>query len=280
MDPKKSPLQIMEEAALAQPSLWPDPDELAMGDKFGVGEFTGERLAARDPERYRAICSALANGMGIRRIARAYRVSTNTVAVIRGVEGLSIETIKQGLAASCRHGAAMAVERIIEEMDLIKRESLPIVAGVLIDKAQLLEGQPTQIHGQADAPRDWDQARQAIRQARGRVIEDAPETGLGARNAATKGEDAHAGLPEPRPETGDCLATDSQSPVKPSPLNAPAHSGHVPGHDTTDQGTPGTDQGTPAQLVRPGGGGGSSAAAAPRTPIDSATENFDTKEPL
>jgi hypothetical protein len=283
MDP--SPFQQIFDRETAQPTLWPDPDTLAMGDKFQAGQFTGERLAAQDPDRYRAICGALANGMSLRSIARAYQVSTNTVAAVREREGLTIETLKQRLADQARLGAGLAIERMIEEIDHFKRESLPIVAGVLIDKSQLLDGQPTQIHGQPEAPADWDAARQAIRQARGRTIDTAQETGLIPQSEQTKGSTPAgtlAALPEPGPMAGlatrDGVTPDLQSPVSLSTSKDSGAAGHGAGHDTARPRHAGDRHGTPPTNETTRGGGGSDAASAAATSIGSGAENFDTKE--
>lgn len=286
-----TPLQTHDDDEAAQPGLpgLPDPDTLSMGDKWTAGQFTGERLLQLDPERYRAICGALANGMGIRSISRAYRVSTNTVAAVRDREGCTIETLKQRLAADCLHGAAIATERLIEEVDLVKRETLPIVIGVLTDKAQLLSGQPTQIHGQAEAPQDWDAARQAIRQARGRTIDIPAETGLIPEDGQTKGEPARepapapAELPEPMPRpaivTPDYQTTDSQSPVSLATGRHPSTAGNAAGHDEHAPTRAPGEHGTPTPTrSQPGGGGGRSASDDAVTLIGSGSETFEAKE--
>ncbi|MCX8511416.1 MAG: helix-turn-helix domain-containing protein, partial [Chthoniobacteraceae bacterium] len=48
-----------------------------------TGEFSGERLLARRPEVYRAICRMSAEGLSMSAMARALGVSRNTVAAVQ-----------------------------------------------------------------------------------------------------------------------------------------------------------------------------------------------------
>ena len=51
------------------------------------------------------------------------------------------------MARDCRTAGRMAVSRMIEEMADMPKSSLPIIAGVMIDKMQILEGEPSAIIG-------------------------------------------------------------------------------------------------------------------------------------
>jgi hypothetical protein len=106
------------------------------------GRFTGE-IVARNRERYAAIVRALAEGFGIRQIARAFHVSCNTIFAIRDREGHAIETEKKQLAGLMGRFVRMSVERLIEEHDQIPVGQLPVALGIVQDKRALLEGDPT-----------------------------------------------------------------------------------------------------------------------------------------
>lgn len=107
-----------------------------------AGRFTAA-LIARNQEKLEAVVEALAQGMSIRRIARAYEISVNTVLTVKRIHGAKIETEKQRLGVACFDVARMAVERIRDEMDDMPKASLPIIAGIMTDKGLLLTGAPT-----------------------------------------------------------------------------------------------------------------------------------------
>ncbi|MCF7762783.1 MAG: hypothetical protein K9N62_03835 [Verrucomicrobia bacterium] len=125
------------------------------------GKFTGERIA-RDRARYDAIIRALGEGMGIRHIARAFRISTHTVQAIRDREGLAIATQKKEVASLMGRFIRTGVERLCDELDTIPIGQLSVSIGIISDKKALLEGDPTEIvehrsgePATPDAVRDW-----------------------------------------------------------------------------------------------------------------------------
>jgi hypothetical protein len=89
----------------------------------------------------------LAEGLGLRAIARAYKVSVNTVRGIMVRETGPIDTDKKGISLSLRQFARLAVDRMIEEVDLIPIDKLPIAAAIAVDKFQVLDGEATVITG-------------------------------------------------------------------------------------------------------------------------------------
>lgn len=174
------------------------------------GEFTGERLYAQDPDRYRAIVGALAEGIGLRAIARAYKVSPNTVRAIRVREAGPIDTEKKEISLRLRQFARMASDRLVEEVDEIPVDKLPLATAIVIDKMQLLDGEATTISGTAGPSFDPERFNQMV-QAIGREV---PETGFsGEENAqSARPSDPVAELPEasnlePLPAAG----TDAES---------------------------------------------------------------------
>lgn len=107
------------------------------------GHFTGERLFRFKPEIYRMITCAIAEGLSVRQISRAFGVSTNTVMAVRDREPEAIDTEKRKVTSELRKFARMAIERLNEEIDHIDIDKLPIALGIVVEKWQLLEGQAT-----------------------------------------------------------------------------------------------------------------------------------------
>lgn len=104
------------------------------------GVFDGSRA---DHEKRAAIISALAEGLGVRQIARAFKVSPNTVLALRRNSAPDIDADKARAAGRFGDLRDLAVERMIEEIDSMPRQTLPIVAGIASDKHELLRGAPT-----------------------------------------------------------------------------------------------------------------------------------------
>lgn len=244
MSASDTPLSAIVEAG-AQPELFPG---LEAGESSTLGTFSGERLARQRPEVYRGVCQALAEGISARAIARAYRVSPGTVAAIREREAVSIGALKTGLAADARRGATLAIERIIEEIDQIKREQLPVVAGILIDKMQILEGAPTSITAQAQARgASFGDALDALRAQAGgiedaEIVAEVPAMGSGGEGENQTGASRAGGGGEVAPggglECGGEVATpgdgnggtDSQSVTDSSIYKGAGDCGHAGGH--------------------------------------------------
>lgn len=131
------------------PQLELIPSEL-LPDNYRVpddptGRSTGERVLRDRPALYESIVRALGEGMGIRQTARALDVHTDTVAAIRDRESHRVGTLKQVTASNLRRFAAVASERLLEEVDKLAPLQLAIATGIAIDKSQLLEGQATSI---------------------------------------------------------------------------------------------------------------------------------------
>ncbi len=138
------------------------------------GKFSGE-VVARNRERYRSIVGALAEGIGIRQIARAYHVSPNTVFGIRDREASMIETEKKQLAGLMGRFVRMSVERLIEEHDNIPIGQLAVSTGIIQDKRSALEGDPTirveVTHEVAVSPADLGAMLERMKRAQPAVIE-------------------------------------------------------------------------------------------------------------
>jgi hypothetical protein len=89
------------------------------------------------------IVNALANGDSKRAIARALRVSNNTVTVIAEQEWEQVESRKQRIVAQCERNATLAAEQLTErlETEKLSANQLVPVFGVSVDKLLALTGQ-------------------------------------------------------------------------------------------------------------------------------------------
>ena len=107
-----------------------------------AGRCTGARLEAREGLRD-GILAALAEGaVGSRRIALMFGVSREAVRALRmrAIQSGELDHVKQRLGRSMIALADAARERIIDEIDEMPRQSLPIIMGIATDKGQLLTG--------------------------------------------------------------------------------------------------------------------------------------------
>jgi hypothetical protein len=142
-DGVNTPLQAAEAAASAAPFLFSE-EEIGAERLEATGEFSGERLLARRPEVYRAICRMSAEGLSMSAMARALGVSRNTVAAVQDREQISIEQQKKELLRNVRTAARLSVERVVELVPSINNaKDAAIVAAVMVDKLQLLSGEAT-----------------------------------------------------------------------------------------------------------------------------------------
>jgi len=123
------------------------------------GEHTGVRLWNQDPDKYRVIVSLLAEGVGQLRVATLVHSSVHTVRAIKGRECAAIEKERALLASDGRSAAGLCIEAILERLanstarDKIPARDLGVLAGILIDKAELLAGRAT---SRVDINRDPD----------------------------------------------------------------------------------------------------------------------------
>jgi hypothetical protein len=91
------------------------------------------------------IVNALAAGDPHRAIARALRISNNTVAAVAEQEWRQVESRKARIAAQAERAATKAYERLNQKLDSeddIPLNQLTIIAGVSVDKLLALRGDP------------------------------------------------------------------------------------------------------------------------------------------
>lgn len=162
MDAKAStPIRSEEQQALSLPDApgieagW---EILTVSEDRARGKFTADQLAANESKRA-SVLRMLGQGLGISATARAHGMSRNTVLAAARRWAGQIEQEKQRLGAECFDVARLAVERMRDEMAEMPKASLPIIAGVMIDKGQLLSGAPTvrveHIEAGAASFNDW-----------------------------------------------------------------------------------------------------------------------------
>jgi hypothetical protein len=117
-----------------------------------AGSFTAARLFAKHPETVSRIQGLLAEGVGILRISRIVRVSPSTVIAVRDQSTIEIEKQSHAVGRTAMSIANQSLDAIQEAIDDPERRrkvsprDWAIIAGVTIDKAQLLAGLPTSIN--------------------------------------------------------------------------------------------------------------------------------------
>ena len=142
--PDDSLIARRAEQVAAAPPLFSEEVLDALASAEARGEFTGERLFSQRPDIYRAVVELLGQGVGVRQIARTLRVSHNTIAAVRHREGATVDTLKEQTIATLARFVGAASERLLEEVQTIKLESLPVALGIAAEKLLLLSGQATQ----------------------------------------------------------------------------------------------------------------------------------------
>ncbi len=155
------------------------------------GEFTAERLMESRPTIYRAIVDGLGQGLGVRQLCRAYRVSHHTVAAVMARESSAVATVKERTVSVLRTFGRLAADRLLDEVDQIPIQSLPIALGIAVEKAELLAGGATsRIEHTESGPTHDDY----IRMISGNVIEAelVPAIGFQGEEVAQKGDDVAA----------------------------------------------------------------------------------------
>jgi hypothetical protein len=92
-----------------------------------------------------AVLGAIAEGQGSRRVAAAFGVSREVVRALRrqALGSGELDLHKQSLGLDALALAREAIDRCRDEIEEMPRASLPILAGVMVDKALLLTGGAT-----------------------------------------------------------------------------------------------------------------------------------------
>ena len=92
-----------------------------------------------------AVLGAIAEGQGSRRVSAAFGVSREVVRALRrqALGSGELDLHKQSLGLDALALAREAIDRCRDEIEEMPRASLPILAGVMVDKALLLTGGAT-----------------------------------------------------------------------------------------------------------------------------------------
>ena len=142
--PKSSLLDKVAADESAAPSLFlVSTEEEGNQEMERRGEFTAERLMESRPTIYRALVDGLGQGLGVRQLCRAYRVSHHTVAAVMSRESSAVATLKERTVSVLRTFGRLAADRLLDEVDQIPIQSLPIALGIAVEKAELLSGGAT-----------------------------------------------------------------------------------------------------------------------------------------
>lgn len=190
--------------------------ELSESDKLAVeyrqGVYSGDQLRKSRPDMYALICELLADGsMSQRQISNVTGHSRNLISAISR-QSADIEPLKEKIAGRARNLAQICLERaeeIVTEGGKVTLRDLAILAGVAIDKSQLLSGEATQRIESIDSTSgadDFEEQFKALRQA---DVQELPDMGLAAEEPHTKGTG-----PDDLGAAG-CMVGGGSLPVKP-----------------------------------------------------------------
>jgi hypothetical protein len=147
-------------AAEAQMELGMSSGDMPAGLFFEECEvkprYTAERFFRKKPEAYRQVVALRAEGLGILRISKILSVHPYTVMAVLEREPTKIEMEKERLSRAARGAANLAVDGIIEDLAdentrrKVSARDKAIIAGVMIEKSELLVGRPTSINLNVD----------------------------------------------------------------------------------------------------------------------------------
>lgn len=130
------------------PSTELDLPELTEEERRGI--YTAERFFARDPEKYRACVTLLAEGKGQRKIAELLHVGVHTVRAVVRREAEVVATQKATVAAQYGYLAGRLIDSALEDVENPEKMAKTSVvqkmtaAAIATDKQQLLSGGATQ----------------------------------------------------------------------------------------------------------------------------------------
>jgi len=185
--------QVAEEESAAPSLFLISTEEQGNEEMERRGEFTAERLMESRPTIYKALVDGLGQGLGVRQLCRAYRVSHHTVAAVMARESAAVATVKERTVSVLRTFGRLAADRLLDEVDQIPIQSLPIALGIAVEKAELLSGGATsRIEHAESGPTHEDY----LRMIQGKVIdaELVPATGLEGEEASQKEADPVAAV--------------------------------------------------------------------------------------
>lgn len=162
--------------------------EVPEGDKWSgtPGQaHTAMRMREGDPEKYAAVVEALRSTGNITNTAKAYHVSVHTCYALIEAELGGIEKFREHLKNKAYLGAHVCFERATELAGEMKNGfQVAMMGAVMVDKAAMLAGLPTQVvrhehvlseQAAAKLAESVEALRASLRERRaeGRVVEEA-----------------------------------------------------------------------------------------------------------
>lgn len=121
------------------PSLRTDVPEVPPPDTCRYeGKGLGLALKEREPGKYAAVVSALANGLSLREVGAEYSMSKNTVGAI-ALRELGHEFVKKATVANLTQLVHSCSESLLGRLDEMNPTQLSIVMGIAQDKLLALD---------------------------------------------------------------------------------------------------------------------------------------------
>jgi hypothetical protein len=105
--------------------------------------YTARLFFRRRPQEYQRTVELLAAGLDLREVSRMMRVHHRTVAAVREAEGSRIDTYKQRVISNLRSAVEVLSGALSDSVASLPARDQPVAFGILVDKLQLLEGEPT-----------------------------------------------------------------------------------------------------------------------------------------
>lgn len=161
------------------------PDMDPCGPQGSDALYTAERARKHRPEACRIAVEMLGAGMSLRRVMKLTRLHPYTIRALQeGPERETLETLKGRTKVALSYFVAVGAEKMMEEVESMDLDKLPIAVAVAIDKLQLLSGGATEriehVHA-GRAPQTLDQmlaanglGAEARGQTRGEFAADEP----------------------------------------------------------------------------------------------------------
>ena len=111
---------------------------LSKEDAALYGNYTGQGIRKRDPEKYEAIVRALKHGLSLRQCADVFKVKKDTVGAIC-VRELGRDGMRRTTENNLRLLAHKASTDLIEDMDKISPTQKGIIMGITLDKLEKID---------------------------------------------------------------------------------------------------------------------------------------------
>ena len=128
-----------------QPELWQIGRELVtVEDDAKSGKFSGV-IIEKNRERVRQICRALAERIGVHRIAKAYGVSVHTVLGIRDRNAELIATEKKDVSLQLGRISKLMADNIEQRLEEGTFKPGSVDLAIILDKKSVADGDPSMI---------------------------------------------------------------------------------------------------------------------------------------